>query len=301
MISIIVITYNRSGLLAKTVRSILAQTYRKFELIVVNDGSTDDTVEILESIGDVRINHVNEGKIGNLSKLRNIGIKKASFEYIAFCDDDDLWVENKLEVQLKYTKDHKFICSNAAVIDENDKVIKENYFDLIKENFIIDKKYLLQDGNSILTSSLLVEKKILTENNILFDEIFITNYCEDYELFLRLSEHSGFLFINENLVLKRLHSSVSGGYENNLIMLNSSVSILKSYVGKESKQTDKYAIEGILGFKQLMVTVSFKLSRSRGFRELKNYLIYLSDPSVLNVFLKRKLIRKIAKTIGLRN
>lgn len=297
MLSIIIITYNRSGLLIQTVKSILNQTYCNFELILVDDGSTDNTKEVINSLSDSRIKYYNFGKIGNLSKLRNLGIRQSEFEYIAFCDDDDLWSENKIELQMKRLGEYKLICSNAEVIDEDSKVIKERYFELFENDFRISKEHLLKVGNSILTSSLLLEKKILYEKNMFFDELNVTNYCEDYELFLRLSEYYDILFIGNNLVKKRLHSSVSGGPENNLIMLRASIGILNKYTGKGNSPDDKHAIEGILGFKQLMVLISFKLNPLKGLTELSEYILYIIDPKVFNIFLKTKLLKKIKKLI----
>ena len=282
----------------KTVKSILNQTYCDFELILVDDGSTDNTQEVINSLTDSRIKYYNYGKIGNLSKLRNLGIRQSEFEYIAFCDDDDLWNENKIELQMKHLGEFKMICSNAEVIDVNDKVIKERYFELFENDFRISKEHLLKLGNSILTSSLLLEKKILYEKNLFFDEINVTNYCEDYELFLRLSEYNDFLFMGNNLVGKRSHSSVSGGPENNLIMLRASIGILKKYTGKGNRLDDIHATEGILGFKQLMVIISFKLNPLKGLTELSEYILYIIDPKVFNVFLKTKLLKKIRKLIS---
>ena len=296
MISIVIITYNRCGLLLETVESILNQSYKNFELILVDDGSTDNTKRKIESLSDKRIKYFNFGKIGNLSRLRNLGIRNSNFEYIAFCDDDDLWFENKIEEQLKHISDFKMICSNAQVIDENDKVIKEKYYEYFTNDFVVSKEHLLRNGNSVLTSSLLIEKKVFFEKNIFFDEINVTNYCEDYELFLRLSRYYDFLFIDKNLIKKRSHSSISGGYENNLIMLNSSIKILENYTGNKNKNVDEFAVEGILGFKKLIFNISFKINTARGMKELLKYIAYVSNPSVFKVFYKSKFITKIKKT-----
>ena len=101
MFSIIIATYNRSALLHETIDSILNQTYKEFEIIVVSDGSTDDTKERIEAIDDDRINFIQlDRNYGFPAVARNVGIINSNFPYIAFCDDDDLWLPDKLMKQL---------------------------------------------------------------------------------------------------------------------------------------------------------------------------------------------------------
>lgn len=102
LVSVVLTTYNRADLISETIESILSQTFRNFELIVVDDGSTDNTEEVVRSYNDERVHYIKTDNWGGPAKPRNIGIKKAKGEYIAFCDDDDLWLPNKLEVQLKH-------------------------------------------------------------------------------------------------------------------------------------------------------------------------------------------------------
>ena len=108
MISIIIPTYNRSKLLFLCLESILLQTYKDIEIILLDDGSTDNTRLILSNFKDKRLVYVNIGRIGNISKLRNIGINLSKGEYIAFCDDDDVWKVNKLEIQMELINNYDF-------------------------------------------------------------------------------------------------------------------------------------------------------------------------------------------------
>ena len=94
LISIIVPTYNRVSLLIETVNSILAQTYEDFEIIVISDGSTDNTQKEISKIKDSRLKFIQLKKnYGYPAKARNEGIKFSKGKFIAFCDDDDLWVK----------------------------------------------------------------------------------------------------------------------------------------------------------------------------------------------------------------
>ena len=108
-VSIILPTYNRAHTLRKAVDSILNQTYKDFELIVVDDGSTDDTYNLIKSINDYRIVYVKHEKNKGAAAARNTGIKLAKGKYIAFQDSDDEWYSHKLEKQMEIIENNKLI------------------------------------------------------------------------------------------------------------------------------------------------------------------------------------------------
>ncbi len=99
-ISVIIPAYNAEKTIKETIESVLKQTFTDFELIIINDGSTDATLEIINSIYDTRIKVFSYSNSG-LQKSRNRGIEKAQGEYMSFIDADDLWTDDKLELQLK--------------------------------------------------------------------------------------------------------------------------------------------------------------------------------------------------------
>lgn len=99
-VSVIIPTYNRADLVERSVNSVLDQTFVDLECLVVDDGSTDETVTVLESIDDDRLIVLENGENGGAPAARNVGIKAASGEYIAFLDDDDVWRPTKLAKQL---------------------------------------------------------------------------------------------------------------------------------------------------------------------------------------------------------
>jgi len=104
LVSCIVPVFNGERFVAETIESILAQTYRHIEVLIVNDGSTDGTSNVLESFGD-RIQTLNQDNAGQAT-ARNHGIRKANGEFIAFLDADDLWLANKLSLQMKFLDSH---------------------------------------------------------------------------------------------------------------------------------------------------------------------------------------------------
>ena len=101
LISVVIPTYNRVTLLQKSVSSIVAQSYSNWELVVVDDGSTDGTADFIRGMGDPRISVLEMPHSGHIGGLRNIGVQAGSGEWIAFLDSDDVWMPNKLELQLE--------------------------------------------------------------------------------------------------------------------------------------------------------------------------------------------------------
>lgn len=104
-ISVIIPAYNAENTILETIKSVRQQTFSDFEIIIINDGSTDRTLELLENIEDNRLK-IFSYENGGLSVARNRGISQASGEYIAFLDADDLWTPDKLELQLKALQQH---------------------------------------------------------------------------------------------------------------------------------------------------------------------------------------------------
>lgn len=100
-ISIIVPTYNRAQVIARSINSILTQTYENFELLILDDGFTDDTRNIIERFEDERIRYIRLKDNSGASHARNVGIQMVTCEYIAFQDSDDVWLPEKLEKQMQ--------------------------------------------------------------------------------------------------------------------------------------------------------------------------------------------------------
>src|SRR6478609_11561206 len=116
LVSIIVPTYNRAHLIGETIQSVIDQSYKNWELIIVDDGSADNTNERIEKFNDKRIRFHRVEHSGVLGKVRNAGINFSKGELIAFLDSDDLWMPNKLEHQLSLMKDYpqaSFIFGNG--------------------------------------------------------------------------------------------------------------------------------------------------------------------------------------------
>jgi glycosyltransferase involved in cell wall biosynthesis len=132
MVSVILPTYNRLPLLRKAIASVVAQTFGDWELIVADDGSTDDTRDFLEAIGDPRIRPLWLEHYGDLTSARSAGLKQARGEWVAFLDSDDLWLPEKLALQLgriTAQKACRWSCTGYSLIDaEGDRFPSERLF-----------------------------------------------------------------------------------------------------------------------------------------------------------------------------
>lgn len=200
-VSVIISTYNRAHMVGRAIRSVLGQTYRDFELIVVNDASTDHTDEVLNSFNDKRIRYVRFGENRGGPAARNTGIKMARGKYIAFLDDDDEWLPAKLEKQVEKMKDVTgevgLIYSGSEVIADDSNTIQRRYHPEQRGN--VHKRLLL--GPMVgSVSNVLVKKECFIKVG-LFDESLKS--CQDWDMWKRISDHYEFDFVPE--ILSRIH------------------------------------------------------------------------------------------------
>ena len=207
LVSVIVTTFNRCEMLAETIQSILDQTFLDFELIVVDNMSEDGTREYINSIQDGRVRYFRNQNFGVVAKNRNYGIREAKGTYIAFCDDDDLWLPNKLEVQVTLLKKNpnKVMCySQAESFLDNQTVKKLMIRRSVKKSHFNN---LLQ-GNFIPNSSVLIKRDVFDRLGYLNES---SELREDYEMWLRVTKSFSIHGTDQALIKYRLHSSNSAG------------------------------------------------------------------------------------------
>ena len=181
LITVIIPTYKNNGGLNKTIKSVVNQTYKNIEIIIVDDNNNDEfrkETEIIVSnfLSDNRIKYIKHESNKNGSAARNTGIKASNGEYIAFLDDDDNFKEDKIEKQIKYLIHKNFDCVYCRRISHN---ILSN-LPINKEGNLSEDLLLLK--SQLQTSLLLFKKSVLIELNG-FDESFLRH--QDYEIMLR--------------------------------------------------------------------------------------------------------------------
>lgn len=194
-VSVIVTTYNRKEYLTETIESILNQTYQDFELIVVDNYSNYDFFGLMKSFKNEKIIPFQNQNNGIIAVNRNLGIKHSKGEYVAFCDDDDIWYTEKLEKQVDYAKENpKTIVSTFREIIDDD-----NHFIRI-EKWRYNKSYSIYYRNKIALSSVLID----LSRDIYFDTRQELIAMEDYALWLKLF-HLGYsiYFVPEPLLKYR--------------------------------------------------------------------------------------------------
>lgn len=205
-ISVIIPTFNREDLLKRSVSSVLNQTHAELELIIVDDGSTDNSRQVAKDfLSDSRVRYVYQENSG-VSSARNLGVSVSSFEWVSFLDSDDEWLENKLQKQVElHTKkpDLLFIHTEENWIRNGKKVNKPKQYK--KHGGYIFSKCL--SLCAIAPSAVLMHKS-------LFNEMygFSTDYtvCEDFELWLKVTSKYEVGLVDEPLVNKY------GGHEDQL-------------------------------------------------------------------------------------
>lgn len=201
MVSIIITTYNRRKFLKEAVISVLKQDYQDKEVIVVDDGSTDSSIDEIEGLP---VKYVWK-KNGGISSARNKGIEVSCGEYIAFLDVDDLWLKNKLSTQIKDMKEQDFSISYTDEIwIRNGKRINQKLKHRKYSGYIFEQCLPL----CIISPSSVVIKRDVFNSVGLFDESLPV--CEDYDLWLRISSQYPVLFIERPLIMKR------GGHDDQL-------------------------------------------------------------------------------------
>jgi len=129
LVSVIIPTYNRAKYIEESIRSVLAQTYTNLEVVVVDDGSTDDTEIIISSIVDSRLRYIHQPNCGR-SNARNHALSIASGKYITFLDSDDLFLPNKIELQVAYLKSHPgvgMVYTSAHCINDQGEMLAHKY------------------------------------------------------------------------------------------------------------------------------------------------------------------------------
>lgn len=255
LVSIIIPTYNRAKLLKTCISSIIGQTYSNIEIIVIDDGSNDETEKMISEIKDKRIFYIKINKSGNLSEIRNYGVKISNGCYIAFCDDDDIWFPEKLEIQLTYMKYANICCTNALIIDQNANKSKYSYIKEPNVSIFLNIKHLLIK-NFIITSTILVKRKILGADP--FNTLKYKNIAEDYDLWMRLSLDNDILLLNKELIFYRIHNSLTHDQGNDDKLFVNSIDIIDKYSKKLSPEIRKYACLGKIKFQIKYLKYKFK-------------------------------------------
>jgi glycosyltransferase involved in cell wall biosynthesis len=231
-VTVIIPTFNRAEKVARAISSVIGQTFADFEIIVVDDGSQDNTEHAVAQFGESLTYIAHTSNLG-VSAARNTGIKKSSSPLIAFLDSDDYWLPEKLAAQVEFFNNHPeaVACQTAESWIRNGRRVNPKKKHLKPSGEIFEPSLKL----CLVSPSAVMLKRTLLEEVGLFDEGFPA--CEDYDLWLRIACRYPIHLISEQLVVKE------GGHQDQLsarhrgmdrFRINALVKLVKS--GKLNKR-----------------------------------------------------------------
>jgi len=233
-IDVIIPAYNAEKFIKRTLQSVVSQTHLPEKIIVVDDGSTDKTVDIIENFKKnslVRIDIYKQENRGP-NAARNVGLEHSDSEFIALLDADDFWESTKLEKQLRTFEETDFkdlglVYTAYDLIDENDEKIKQSFLvfklDPGLRGDVFDKMF---DAMKITGScSGVLIKRACFEKTGFFDESL--RGAEDWDMWIRISQYFEIDYVNEVLVHVRLHRNNS--HNNQIMMANNMIMFLKKW------------------------------------------------------------------------
>ncbi len=197
-ITVLMTTYNCGEYISQAIQSVLNQTYKNFELLIIDDGSTDNTRELVKRFKDERIKFVDSKHIGRSSAL-NLGLKEASNDLISFCDADDIIHQEKISKQKEFlAKENDLVFTNSAFFTDS-KIL---YQLRIQNNLNIIKRKVALHGH--LGPSVFFNRKFIIEKGGFNSELIA---FEDYDLWLRILNDSNIIVVPEILYFQRLREN----------------------------------------------------------------------------------------------
>jgi glycosyltransferase involved in cell wall biosynthesis len=202
-VSVIIPTYNRSDFLAEAIQSVQNQSYKHFEIIVVDDGSTDTTPAVCERPGVTYIRLPHSGFPG---QVRNEGVLKAKGEWLAFLDSDDIWLEHKLTRQIQFFKENptSLLCHTREIWQRDGRIVSQASQKQARSGSVLKdalKKCIIGP------STVMLQRKLFIDAGMFNPALEI---AEDYELWLRICARYPVGYIDDPLIIKR------GGHQDQL-------------------------------------------------------------------------------------
>ncbi len=233
-VSIVIPTFNRAHLIGETLDSVLAQTYHDWEIIVVDDGSTDNTAAVIACYGTA-VHYIRQPNAGQ-GAARNTGIRAACGDYIAFLDSDDLWLPDKLDRQMQVldsTASAWVYCDGY----EFDGVTGRILGTVGQNNRLYTGDVLepLVWGNFVASPTPLVRRSVFAEVGY-FDEAPILRNREDWDMWLRIAARYPIELVAEPLVRYRVHSGAGTASESVDIILESKRIVIERAIEREPRR-----------------------------------------------------------------
>lgn len=232
LVSVVIPTYNHACFLKEALESVIKQTYSNWEIIVVNNYSEDETIEVVEHFADSRIQLINFRNQGVIGASRNVGIAASRGQYVAFLDSDDRWFPDKLLASVERLQlGFDLVCHSQIYRYENGSQKRVSYGPEYNANY----SRLLFHNNCIATSATVVCKTVLEKLGG-FSEAAELITVEDYDLWLRIAKANYKIgFLDETLGEYRVHS---GGASKRLLKhMHATLTVISEHYHEGIKQT----------------------------------------------------------------
>lgn len=236
LITVVIPTYNREKFIKNTIDSVLNQTYQNFEIIVVDDGSTDNTKEVVKSINDNRVIYIYQNNSG-AQTARNNGIINANGDFISFLDSDDEWFPNNLQEQVKILEENNYdkyiVIHSDGIIRFADNSTKPIIRDVLNGENVYAKAL---SCNAFLFPTVLTSKQVLQEIGLLDTKVLA---YQEWDTAIRLAKKCKFIHINKPLFYYNCHKgkTISKDEEKSILgyfyILKKHKSEMIKYVSKE--------------------------------------------------------------------
>ena len=208
-VSVVIATYNCARFIQKTIYSVINQTFENWELVIVDDCSSDNTYKKIKNVADERIRIIRlEKNTGLPATPRNIGIRASKGEYIAFLDHDDVWIPEKLKTQIMYLEENPevILIGSPFKVESRDSRYN-NTPTTTKTKSLSGHLYeILLNCNFFACSSVIVKTSVFDDVGI-FDEDPQVSAAEDWDLWLRIAKEHKIAFIPQTLGFYRMHGS----------------------------------------------------------------------------------------------
>jgi glycosyltransferase involved in cell wall biosynthesis len=207
LVTVVIPTWNRLPLLREAIASVMAQTYPRWELVVVDDGSTDGTSERVMSLGDPRVQVITLARTHHIGRARNVGAAAGSGELVAFLDSDDLWLPNKLQAQVRALKgtDAGWCYTGFEMMDAHGRALPMRAGTCVPLSGWIAGDVLTTRA-AVSISTLLVRRSTFDAAGRFSEDPRLVNRG-DFELHLRLAAHSPAIAVPDVLVRMRDHAA----------------------------------------------------------------------------------------------
>lgn len=274
--SVVIPVYNQEKYIKMTIESVLNQSYQNFEIVVVDDGSSDETANIIKSLSetDNRIKIIRKEN-GGVASARNYGVLKADANWICFLDSDDLWYPEKLrkcyETIIEDTNNLNVICHDEKLMLEDGEIVDERRYGSDQYDLY---EHLLFVGNCLSPSAVVVKKQFFDETG-LFNESKYFNTVEDYDMWIRMAEKTNVYFLHSFLGAYRMHpGGISANYRVNY--LNTIIVMIHNLLRyKKIKNVNSYRF--YFESRKVLVKTMYKLAKMSRKRDLYTTCVLLFE------------------------